>query len=143
MQREVENPLALKVLAGEVGEGDTVRGRAERRRDHVAARVTSRPRRACERGREGRRRHKRRRCRDLFATAVHRFGSAWADLVVATAVALGLATVPVLMAWRRGRPNGHVRGRAVRYGVAYFLLLGHVMLRGLPAPAHRRVAATF
>jgi hypothetical protein len=34
---------------------------------------------------------------DLFATAVHRFGSAWADLVVATAVALGLATVPVLV----------------------------------------------
>ena len=24
MQREVENPLALKVLSGEVGEGDTV-----------------------------------------------------------------------------------------------------------------------
>ena len=26
---------------------------------------------------------------DLFATAVHRFGNAWADLVVATAVVVG------------------------------------------------------
>ena len=70
---------------------------------------------------------------------MHRFGSAWADLVVATAVALGLATVPVLVAGSRGdRHGGTFVASVFSYGVAYFLLLGYVMLRGLPEPAPAR-----
>jgi len=81
---------------------------------------------------------------DLFATAVHRFGSAWADLVVATAVALGLATVPVLVVGSRGTDTATFVASVFSYGVAYFLLLAHVMLRGLPERAPRgRVAATY
>ena len=69
---------------------------------------------------------------DLFATAVHRFGSAWADLVVATAAALGLATVPVLAVGSRSTDTATFVASVFSYGVAYFLLLAHVMLRGLP-----------
>ena len=35
---------------------------------------------------------------DLFATAVHRFGSAWADLVAAALALLVLGSVPILIA---------------------------------------------
>ena len=35
---------------------------------------------------------------DLFATAVHRFGSAWADLVAASLVMLVLGTLPIALA---------------------------------------------
>jgi hypothetical protein len=55
--------------------------------------------------------HKQAPLGDLFATAVHRFGSAWADLVAATAVALGVATVPVLVVGSRSTdtaPRGRV-----------------------------------
>ena len=44
IQRELENPLAMKVLSGEVAEGDTVAVDAERRRDRVERRAR-RPRR--------------------------------------------------------------------------------------------------
>jgi hypothetical protein len=88
--------------------------------------------------------HKQAPLGDLFATAVHRFGSAWADLVVATAVALGLATVPVLVVGSRSTDTATFVASVFSYGVAYFLLLAHVMLRGLPLPAPRsRVAATY
>jgi hypothetical protein len=75
---------------------------------------------------------------DLFATAVHRFGWAWADLVVSTAVALAFGTVPVLVAAWSGAetPVLFITG-AVSYGVAYFALLAQVVLRGLPSSPHR------
>jgi hypothetical protein len=88
--------------------------------------------------------HKQAPLGDLFATAVHRFGSAWADLVAATAVALGVATVPVLVVGSRSTDTATFVASVFSYGVAYFLLLAHVMLRGLPERAPRgRVAATY
>jgi len=81
---------------------------------------------------------------DLFATAVHRFGNAWADLVLASVVALGLATVPVLITNARSTATGTFVACVFSYGIAYFLLLGFVMLRGLPESApRRRVIATY
>jgi hypothetical protein len=81
---------------------------------------------------------------DLFATAVHRFGSAWADLVVATAVAMAAATVPVLAVAATASTRATYATSLLCYGVAYFGVLGHVVLRGLPEPAPgRRVAATY
>lgn len=81
---------------------------------------------------------------DLFATAVHRFGGAWADLVVATVVAMGVATVPVLAIGSAASDRATYVASLFCYGIAYFALLGQVMLRGLPvrAPAGR-VAATY
>jgi hypothetical protein len=81
---------------------------------------------------------------DLFATAVHRFGRAWADLVVSTVVALALGSVPVVVAeWAGAGTTGVFVTGAVSYGVAYFALLAQVVLRGLPSPPprERRVAA--
>lgn len=79
--------------------------------------------------------------RDLFATAVHRYGTAWADLAVATAVAVALST-GLLLAVSRDGVNLFVAGLV--YGVAYFMFLGFVLLRGLPAPAGPgRVAGTY
>jgi len=76
---------------------------------------------------------------DLFASAVHRFGAVWADLVVASVVALGLATIPVAAVHEGG---GSVDETALTgrfaYGIAYFSIVGFVMLRGLPEPAPRR-----
>jgi hypothetical protein len=67
--------------------------------------------------------------RDLFATAVHRYGTAWADLAVATAVAVALST-GLLLAVSRDGVNLFVAGLV--YGVAYFMFLGW------PAPTWRR-----
>jgi hypothetical protein len=81
---------------------------------------------------------------DLFATAVHRFGSAWADLVVAAVIAMALGTAPVLVVASQSDRHGVYVASMLCYGVAYFALLGHVMLRGLPrrvGPA--RVAGTY
>jgi hypothetical protein len=76
---------------------------------------------------------------DLFATAVHRFGSAWADLMVATVAMLAVASAPVVAV----RVTGGTRGDTVlvgvfAYSITYFCLLGFVMLRGLPERAPRR-----
>jgi hypothetical protein len=76
---------------------------------------------------------------DLFASAVHRFGAVWADLVVASVVALGLATVPVVAVRQGGASTGETGLIALfAYAIAYFAVVGFVMLRGLPAPAPRR-----
>src|SRR5919197_853067 len=79
--------------------------------------------------------------RDLFATAVHRSGSAWADLAVATAVAVALATAAVVALSRDGVDLLTV---SLTYGMAYFAFLGFVLLRGLPVAASRaRVVRTY
>jgi len=81
---------------------------------------------------------------DLFATAVHRFGNAWADLVVATAVIVAIGFVPVLAVSSSGSRSDVFVASCLSFGVAYFALLGFVTLRGLPAPAPRaRVIATY
>jgi hypothetical protein len=81
---------------------------------------------------------------DLFATAVHRFGKAWADLVVAATLALALASVPVLLVASRSDKHAVYVASMFCYGVAYFALLGQVTLRGLPGRADpARVAATY
>lgn len=76
---------------------------------------------------------------DLFASAVHRFGAVWADLVVAAVAALGLATVPVVAVHQGGGGANETAliGRFA-YGIAYFAVVAFVMLRGLPEPAPRR-----
>lgn len=81
---------------------------------------------------------------DLFATAVHRFGSAWADLVAATLVGLVLGTAPILIADAVGAStSGTFAVGLVTYTMAFYLLLGFVVLRGLPtAPAPSRWIAT-
>ncbi len=81
---------------------------------------------------------------DLFATAVHRFGKAWADLVAAAVAALALGSVPVLIVSSQSDKHGVYVASMLCYGVAYFALLGQVMLRGLPERvAVTRVAATY
>ena len=76
---------------------------------------------------------------DLFASAVHRFGSVWADLMVGAVAALAGATAPVVLV----RATGGTLAESIvvaffAYAIAYFCLLGWVMLRGLPQPAPRR-----
>lgn len=83
---------------------------------------------------------------DLFATAVHRFGNAWADLVVATAVVVAIAFVPVLIVSSSHGASDVFVASVFAFGVAYFMLLGFVVLRGLPpsAPAPRgQVVGTY
>ena len=81
---------------------------------------------------------------DLFATAVHRFGRAWADLVVATLAVIALASLPVLLVAYSSDTRATYVAAVLSYGAGYFVLLGQVMLRGLPLPAPRaRVAATY
>jgi hypothetical protein len=81
---------------------------------------------------------------DLFATAVHRFGNAWADLVVATWVVVAVGFVPVLAVSSSHGPSDVFVASCLSFGVAYFVLLGFVILRGLPVPAPRsRVVATY
>jgi hypothetical protein len=76
---------------------------------------------------------------DLFASAVHRFGAVWADLVVASVVALAVATVPVVAVHQGGAGANETAVIArFAYGIAYFAVVGFVMLRGLPEPAPRR-----
>ena len=76
---------------------------------------------------------------DLFASAVHRFGAVWADLVVASIVAFALATVPVVAVHQGGgtRSDSSLIG-LFAYAIAYFAIVAFVMLRGLPVPAPRR-----
>jgi hypothetical protein len=59
-------------------------------------------------------------------------------------VALGVASVPVLVVASRAGNRATYVASLLCYGVAYFALLGQIMLRGLPgkAPAGR-VAATY
>jgi hypothetical protein len=82
---------------------------------------------------------------DLFATAVHRFGEVWADLVAATVAAVVLATIPVVAVRATGATVPQTVLVAVFvYAIAYFCVLGFVMLRGLPERAPgRRVAWTY
>jgi hypothetical protein len=81
---------------------------------------------------------------DLFATAVHRFGNAWADLVVATWAVVAIGLVPVLAVSSSHGPSDVFVASCLSFGVAYFVLLGFVILRGLPVPAPRsRVVATY
>jgi hypothetical protein len=76
---------------------------------------------------------------DLFATAVHRFGQVWADLVTAAVAALAIASIPVAAVWATGATRGEtVLVGLFAYAIGYFCLLGFVMLRGLPEPAPRR-----
>jgi hypothetical protein len=73
--------------------------------------------------------------RDLFATAVHRLGSAWTDLVLASLSVLVLGTAPLLAAEAAGASNaGSFAVGLLSYTAAFYLLLGFVVLRGLPAP---------
>ena len=68
---------------------------------------------------------------DLFATAVHRFGSAWADLVAASLVMLVLGTLPIALADASGASTaGTFAVALVSYTAAFYLLLGFVVLRG-------------
>jgi hypothetical protein len=81
---------------------------------------------------------------DLFATAVHRFGNAWADLVVATAVVVAIGFIPVLAVSSSSGPSDVFVASCFSFGVAYFALLGFVILRGLPGAAPRgRVIGTY
>lgn len=76
---------------------------------------------------------------DLFASAVHRFGAVWADLVVFSVVALAVATIPVVAVHEGGAGRNETAVIArFAYGIAYFVVVGFVMLRGLPEPAPRR-----
>jgi hypothetical protein len=79
---------------------------------------------------------------DLFATAVHRFGNAWADLVVATWVVVAVGFVPVLAVSSSHGPSDVFVASCLSFGVAYFVLLGFVILRGLPVPAPRSRVVT-
>jgi hypothetical protein len=81
---------------------------------------------------------------DLFATALHRFGAAWADLVAVSLAVLAVASVPVLLVRQGGASVPTTTAVAVAaYAVGYFALLAHVVLRGLPVPpdARRRAGA--
>lgn len=82
---------------------------------------------------------------DLFASAVHRFGQVWADLMVAAISALVLASAPVVAVRATGGSIAQtVLVAFFAYAIAYFCLLGWVMLRGLPEPAPaRRVVWTY
>jgi hypothetical protein len=76
---------------------------------------------------------------DLFATAVHRFGQVWADLMVAAVAALVLASAPVVAVHvTGGTPADTALVATFAYAIAYFCVLGWVMLRGLPDLAPRR-----
>jgi hypothetical protein len=79
------------------------------------------------------------RLSDLFASAVHRFGTVWADLLVASLVFVGLASVPVAAVhFTGGTPAATGITTVFAYGIGYQVFLAFVMLRGLPEPASRR-----
>jgi len=81
---------------------------------------------------------------DLFATAVHRFGAVWADLLVASLVVVGAASVPVAVAHSAGHGLVTFITAALAYGTGYQVFLAYVILRGLPDPAPRgRVASAY
>ncbi len=85
------------------------------------------------------------RLSDLFASAVHRFGQVWADLLVVSLIAAGIASVvPVALHHTHHRGSTIFVASALCYGVAYFAFVGFVVLRGLPGGApRRRVVATY
>jgi hypothetical protein len=79
---------------------------------------------------------------DLFASAVHRFGTVWADLLVASLVFVGLASVPVVVVHLTGgTPSATGITTVFTYGIGYQAFLAFVMLRGLPEPASRKRVA--
>jgi len=79
---------------------------------------------------------------DLFATAVHRFGSAWADLVAATVALIALAALPTVIVHKTGGSlRATITTAEVAGAIAYFMLLAVVVLRGLPtSPSRARIA---
>ena len=75
------------------------------------------------------------RLSDLFASAVHRFGAVWPDLLVVSVIGTVLAGLPAVILHANGRPATTVYVvTALAYGVAYFAFVGFVVLRGLPRP---------
>jgi hypothetical protein len=79
---------------------------------------------------------------DLFATAVHRFGAVWADLLVASAAFVGVASIPVVAVHETGGTHNATGITAIfAYGIAYFAFTAFVVLRGLPERATRRRVA--
>ncbi|HEU0192674.1 MAG TPA: hypothetical protein VFQ71_00665 [Gaiellales bacterium] len=85
------------------------------------------------------------RLADLFASAVHRFGTVWADLLVASLGILILATLPVAAVELAGSGATVVGTVSIlSYAIGYFVFVAFVMLRGLPQPAPAgRVAAAY
>jgi len=85
------------------------------------------------------------RLADLFASAVHRFGTVWADLLVASLGILILATLPVAALELAGSGATVVGTVSIlSYAIGYFVFVAFVMLRGLPQPAPAgRVAAAY
>src|SRR5438270_3149893 len=81
---------------------------------------------------------------DLFASAVHRFGTVWADLLVASLVAVAVATAPVVIVHATGGSGAAtaITGSLV-YAISYFVFVAFVVLRGLPErpPTRRAVWA--
>jgi hypothetical protein len=76
------------------------------------------------------------RLADLFASAVHRFGAVWADLLVASLAILFVATLPVAAAELTGSgPTVTGTVSILSYAIGYFVFVAFVMLRGLPRPA--------
>ena len=85
------------------------------------------------------------RLSDLFASAVHRFGAVWPDLLVVSVIGTVLAGLPAVILHANGRPATTVYVvTALAYGVAYYAFVGFVVLRGLPVAAPRaQVLGTF
>ena len=80
---------------------------------------------------------------DLFASAVHRYGTTWADMALGAVVAMFASTAVVAVAaWRFGAA-GLILAALLAYPVSYFCFQAWVMLRGLPqrAPAGRTRAS--
>jgi hypothetical protein len=80
---------------------------------------------------------------DLFASAVHRYGTTWADLSLGAVAALIASTgVVAAAAWRFGG-GGLIASALLAYPVGYFCFQAWVMLRGLPqrAPSARTRAS--
>ena len=124
IQRELENPLAIKVLSGELGDGAVVRADAvdgELVLEAGAARAGGLVTDETEATRRRGAIRPQAPIQDLFASAVHRFGAVWADLIVASVVALAIATVPVVAVHQGGAgvTETALIGRFA-YGIAYF-----------------------
>jgi hypothetical protein len=76
---------------------------------------------------------------DLFASAVHRFGTVWADLLVASLVFVAVAAVPVAAVhFTGGTPAATGITTVFSFSIGYQAFLAFVMLRGLPEPAPRK-----
>jgi hypothetical protein len=72
---------------------------------------------------------------DLFASAVHRYGTTWADLALGAVAAMVASTsVVAAAAWRWGG-NGLILAALLAYPISYFGFQAWVMLRGLPQQA--------